>query len=63
MLSSFPVTKYEIEVYTGNKLAAGTDANVFLNIFGDQGDAGDRDLVKSLTHRNKFERARVRIIH
>ncbi|XP_064633987.1 lipoxygenase homology domain-containing protein 1-like isoform X3 [Lineus longissimus] len=54
-----PLTKYDVEVYTGNKMAAGTDANVFLNIYGEQGDTGDRDLVKSSTHRNKFERAKM----
>ena len=30
-------TKYEILVKTGQKECAGTDANVFVNIFGDKG--------------------------
>jgi hypothetical protein len=29
-----------VDVYTGNKTGAGTDANVFINIFGDCGDTG-----------------------
>jgi hypothetical protein len=35
-----PVLKYTVEVYTGNKTGAGTDANVFLTIFGEYGDTG-----------------------
>ncbi len=49
------VIEYTVEVQTGTKMGAGTDANVFLNIFGDYGDTGDRLLEKS-NNRNKFER-------
>lgn len=35
-----PVTKYMVDVYTGNVLNAGTDANVFINIIGEIGDTG-----------------------
>jgi hypothetical protein len=35
-----PVIKYHVDVYTGNKIGAGTDANVFVNIFGEIGDTG-----------------------
>lgn len=35
-----PILKYTVEVHTGNKGAAGTDANVFINIFGEMGDTG-----------------------
>jgi lipoxygenase homology domain-containing protein 1 len=34
------VVKYNIDIYTGNKSGAGTDANVFINIFGEIGDTG-----------------------
>ena len=44
---------------TGKKSGAGTDANVFLNIFGEQGDTGERPLSKSKTHGNKFEKGNV----
>ena len=47
-------------MYTGKKSGAGTDANVFLNIFGEQGDTGERRLRKSKTNRNKFEKGNVR---
>ena len=54
-----PLVNYTVEVTTGKKMGAGTDANVFLNIFGDYGDTGDRFLEKSSTNRNKFERDQV----
>jgi len=38
---------------------AGTDANVFLTIFGDRGDSGERKLHKSETYKDKFERGHV----
>ena len=43
---------------TGDKWGAGTDANVFLSLFGDRGDTGERKLLKS-QNRNKFERKQV----
>ena len=51
--------KYVVNVVTGDVRGAGTDANVFLIIFGDRGDSGERKLVKSETHRDKFERGQV----
>ncbi|XP_021569028.1 lipoxygenase homology domain-containing protein 1 [Carlito syrichta] len=36
--------KYEVKVYTGDVMGAGTDANVFINIFGEYGDTGERRL-------------------
>ncbi|XP_059505870.1 lipoxygenase homology domain-containing protein 1 [Stegostoma tigrinum] len=50
---------YKISVYTGDVYRAGTDANVFLTIYGDLGDTGERKLSKSETHSNKFERNQV----
>lgn len=47
---------YTVDVYTGDKWGAGTDANVFCTIFGDKGDSGERELSRSETHGNKFER-------
>lgn len=55
----FLVVKYTAEVHTGNKMGAGTDANVFLNIFGLLGDTGDRPLEKSSANINKFEKGNV----
>ncbi|RMC16365.1 hypothetical protein DUI87_06692 [Hirundo rustica rustica] len=50
------VHTYKISVFTGDIYGAGTDANVFLNIYGDLGDMGERKLSKSETNFNKFER-------
>lgn len=37
---------------------AGTDANVYINIYGENGDTGERPLKKS-NNLNKFERGQV----
>uniref|UniRef100_A0A672U8Y0 Lipoxygenase homology PLAT domains 1 n=1 Tax=Strigops habroptila TaxID=2489341 RepID=A0A672U8Y0_STRHB len=50
------VHTYKISIFTGDIYGAGTDANVFLNIYGDLGDTGERKLSKSETNFNKFER-------
>ncbi|XP_056875603.1 lipoxygenase homology domain-containing protein 1 [Takifugu flavidus] len=50
---------YKVSVMTGDVYGAGTDANVFLTIYGDQGDTGERKLRKSETNSNKFERGSV----
>ncbi|MED6285501.1 hypothetical protein CHARACLAT_029959, partial [Characodon lateralis] len=47
---------YNVSVMTGDVNGAGTDANVFLTIYGDLGDTGERKLNKSETNTNKFER-------
>ncbi|KAL5006870.1 hypothetical protein ScPMuIL_015676 [Solemya velum] len=54
-----PLVKYDIEVHTGKKSGAGTDADVFVNIFGELGDTGNRPLTDSKTNRNKFEKGNV----
>uniref|UniRef100_A0A8C1CFM6 Lipoxygenase homology domains 1a n=1 Tax=Cyprinus carpio carpio TaxID=630221 RepID=A0A8C1CFM6_CYPCA len=46
---------YEVHVFTGDMLGAGTDASVYINIYGEMGDTGERKLRKS-NHLNKFER-------
>ncbi|XP_061409799.1 lipoxygenase homology domain-containing protein 1-like isoform X3 [Lethenteron reissneri] len=48
--------KYKVRVHTGSVRGAGTDANVFVTLYGDQGDSGERKLSKSETHSNKFEK-------
>ena len=54
---------YLVNVYTGDVRGGGTDANVFITIFGDQGDTGERKLHSSETHRDKFERNQVNNLH
>ena len=57
----FSVVKYNVQVTTGKKRGAGTDANVFVNVFGEQGDTGNRPLEQSTTNKNKFEKGNVSI--
>ncbi|KAK2819320.1 hypothetical protein Q5P01_024881 [Channa striata] len=52
---------YKVTVTTGDMYGAGTDANVFLTIYGNLGDTGERKLSKSETNSNKFERGAVDI--
>ncbi len=58
-LKIMKVKKYVVDVYTGDKLRAGTNANVFLQMFGELGDSGEKKLIKSETHLDKFERNQV----
>jgi hypothetical protein len=39
-----------VDVHTGNKVGAGTDANVFINIFGKTGDTGGWKSNVNLNH-------------
>uniref|UniRef100_A0A3Q3WIH2 PLAT domain-containing protein n=1 Tax=Mola mola TaxID=94237 RepID=A0A3Q3WIH2_MOLML len=50
---------YKVSVRTGDMHGAGTDANVFLTIYGDLGDTGEHKLAKSENNKNKFERGEV----
>ncbi len=49
---------YKVKVVTGDVWGAGTDANVFLNMYGEYGDTGERAL-KDSNNINKFERNQV----
>uniref|UniRef100_A0A3B4AXR7 PLAT domain-containing protein n=1 Tax=Periophthalmus magnuspinnatus TaxID=409849 RepID=A0A3B4AXR7_9GOBI len=51
-MPSFP--EYEIIVITGDVKGAGTDANVFITLYGVNGDSGKRPLRQKF--RNLFER-------
>ncbi|XP_075875519.1 lipoxygenase homology domain-containing protein 1 [Nelusetta ayraudi] len=53
------IRTYKVTVRTGDMYRAGTDANVFLTIYGDLGDTGERKLAKSENNKNKFERGQV----
>ena len=59
-LPFFTVLAYEVYVLTGDKLGAGTKAAVKLTLFGEYGNSGERQLLRSRTHRTKFQRAQVR---
>lgn len=51
-------TTYTITVTTGDKRGCGTDANVFLIIFGQNGSSDELALKDSLTNKDKFERGK-----
>ena len=46
--------KYSVVVQTGNEFRCGTNANVFITIYGTNGDSGRRALTQA--RRNLFER-------
>ncbi|XP_048875144.1 lipoxygenase homology domain-containing protein 1-like isoform X4 [Brienomyrus brachyistius] len=48
--------KYEIIIITADEKGAGTDANVFITVYGSNGDSGRRQLRQKF--RNLFERGR-----
>ena len=39
--------QYEIHVFTGDVWNGGTDANVYVTVYGEKGDTGVRQLFKS----------------
>ncbi|KAM9308372.1 oxygen-regulated protein 1 [Gastrophryne carolinensis] len=42
-----PVTRYKIQLVTGNLWNAGTEANVYISLHGQYGDTGSRQLLRS----------------
>lgn len=54
-----PVVLYSVQIFTGNVPGAGTDAKVYITIYGDLGDTGERYLGKSENRTNKFEKGTV----
>lgn len=52
------MNSYEVHVFTGTMWGAGTDANVYINIYGETGDTGERRLRKS-NNLNKYEKGQV----
>jgi hypothetical protein len=39
-VACLPIVKYTVDVTTGDRRGAGTDANVYITIYGDNGDSG-----------------------
>uniref|UniRef100_A0A8C3MZD2 Oxygen-regulated protein 1 n=1 Tax=Geospiza parvula TaxID=87175 RepID=A0A8C3MZD2_GEOPR len=56
-----PLLVYEIHVYTGAKLGAETDSNVYINLIGTRGDAGKRKLHRSKNNNVKFRHGQMDI--
>ncbi|KAJ8306142.1 hypothetical protein KUTeg_016687 [Tegillarca granosa] len=49
---------YYVEAYTGDMDEAGTEANVYIQLYGDKGDSGPRRLLQSKSNDNKFEKGK-----
>lgn len=54
----FSATSYHTSVKTGDVLGAGTDASVYVKIFGEKGDTGTLWLKSADNTKNKFEKGR-----
>ncbi|NXO58853.1 LOXH1 protein, partial [Aramus guarauna] len=57
------VLVYEVHVYTGDKLGAETDSNVYINLLGTRGDAGKRKLHQSKNNNVKFRQGQMDIFY
>lgn len=57
-LGVLTVNSYDVHVFTGTMWGAGTDANVYITVYGEIGDTGERRLRKS-NNLNKFEKGQV----
>ncbi|KAJ8306151.1 hypothetical protein KUTeg_016696 [Tegillarca granosa] len=53
-----PVLRYEVQVITGNLWNAGTEANVYMTLYGDRGDTGVRQLYPG-KRKSVFEKGNV----
>jgi len=54
-VASLPLVTYKVEVFTWDKRGAGTDANVSINLFGEDSESGSRILDNE---QNNFERGK-----
>ena len=52
------IETYHVAVKTGDKMGAGTDANVYMQLFGEENDSGIIQL-KASNNRNKWERDQI----
>lgn len=59
MLFCSAVIKYRLTVCTGDVGGSGTDASIFINLIGDLGDTGERQLINCKNNVNKFEKGNV----
>lgn len=48
------VYHYILQIFTGNKPNSGTNANIFINIFGEKGDCGERWLGHSVNRNSEL---------
>lgn len=50
------VSDYSVRIKTGNIKNAGTDSNIYLQVFGDKGDTGVIELKQICDTKDKFQR-------
>ena len=50
------VSDYSVRIKTGNIKNAGTDSNIYLQVFGDKGDTGVIELKQVCDTKDKFQR-------
>ena len=53
---SSAVSDYQVRIKTGNLKNAGTDSNIYLQVFGDKGDTGVIELKQICDTKDKFQR-------
>ena len=53
-LFCFPGNRYVVTTYTGDRFGAGTDARVFIKLYGSQGETTEKEL--EAQGRDNFER-------
>ena len=57
--NTLPVQVYEVRVHTGDRWAAGTDADVYVTLYGCRGDTGRRYLTHSESSGRSLQRNQV----
>ena len=55
------VFKYLVETHTAYMPGSGTDANVYIELYGERGDTGRRKLLHSHNEGDKFETGKVEL--
>lgn len=62
LIEYISVLRYEVQVITGNLWNSGTEANVYMTLYGDRGDTGVRQLYPG-KRTSVFEKGNVSIIN
>ena len=60
-LFSYSAVTYQVRTHTSDQVGAGSDANMFINIIGERGDTGKRQLVDRGSDEMHFQRGAVRL--
>lgn len=55
-----PAVSYQVRTHTSDQVGAGSDSNMFVNIIGERGDTGKRQLVDRSSDEMHFQRGAVK---